>query len=280
VTASGPRRFARAAARGLGLAGETLIAQLAPGSDAAAQARSVTEVAHRPWPPPDRPWLQGQTWRDLLFLHWPVPAATLRPAVPEAIPIDTFDGSAWLAVTPLEMRAVRPRGMPPPPRAFGEVNVRTYTTIAGRPGIWFLSLDAGSALAAAGGRLAYHLPYVRARVEIARDGERVTCVSRREGDGARLSVRYWPLGSPFTPEPGTLEYFLTERYCLYALNGSRLQRAEIHHGPWRLRVASAEIAENTMSEPLAVPVPDIPPLLHYAARQDVVVWTPETIGHA
>jgi uncharacterized protein YqjF (DUF2071 family) len=246
----------------------------------AAQARCIDEVAHRPWPLPAGPWAQAQTWCDVLFAHWPVPVAALRPAVPPEIPIDTFDGFAWVAVTPFEVRDMRPRGMSPIPllSVFGEVNVRTYTTIGGRPGVWFLSLDAASALAVAGGRGAYRLPYVRAAITIAHEGERVTYTSRRSSGEAALRMRYWPLGPVCPPERGTLEHFLTERYCLYALHDGRLLRADIHHRPWPLRVASADFTDNTMTVALGIPLPDAPPLLHYAARQDAVMWSAHITG--
>ena len=105
-------------------------------------------LEHRPWPIPQKPWVMAQTWSNLLFAHWPVDAALLRKQIPEPLQIDTFDGTGWIGVVPFELR-VRPRFLPVIPRiaAFPEINVRTYVTLDGKPGVWFFSLDATSSLA-------------------------------------------------------------------------------------------------------------------------------------
>ena len=139
---------------------------------ARAQAASLGETAHRPWPLPRAPWQQGQTWRDLLFAHWPVDPAALRSLVPPELPLDTFGGSAWLGVVPFLITGLRPRGAPPLMR-FLETNVRTYTTVGERPGVFFFSLDAASRVAVAGARRFFHLPYFHARRSAPRDGERI-----------------------------------------------------------------------------------------------------------
>jgi uncharacterized protein len=255
--------------------GEALIAR-SPG-DAGRQARVTQEVAHRPWPLPDTPWVQAQTWNGLLFMHWAVPAEALRRVVPPELPIDTFEGSAWLGITPFVVSGLRLRGLWPPPRlsTFPETNVRTYTTVAGRPGIWFLSLDAASRLAVEGARRSYHLPYFRADMAVRREGPEIAYETRRRAPGATLAVRYRPVGDVFNAQPGTLEHFLTERYCLYTLDGRRrLLRADIHHPPWPLQPAEAVVDGNTMTAPYGIELPDRQPLLHVAQRQDVVIWPP------
>ena len=224
----------------------------------------------------------GQSWVDLLFAHWPVPESTLRATVPARIPIDTFEGSAWIGITPFEVVGAHPRAVPPLPwlSRFPEVNVRTYTTIDGRPGIWFLSLDAARAAAVAGARLTYQLPYRHAAMGIARTGSGSGIAYRCRARTARAVLRatYEPTGPPTHPAPGTLEHFLTERYCLYTFDRhDRLRRADIHHPPWPLQAARADLAENTMTEPLGIRLPDQDPLLHYAARQDVLVWPPAPV---
>jgi uncharacterized protein YqjF (DUF2071 family) len=205
----------------------------------------------------------GQTWLDLLFAHWRVPEATLRRGVPAEIPIDTFDGSAWLGITPFEVVGLHPRGLPPLPwlSRFPELNVRTYTTIDGRPGIWFFRLDADRAAAVLAARLTYRLPYRHASMSIVRSGTRIAY-----RDDGRFAATYEPCGPVAFPRPGTLEHFLTERYRLYTTDHrGRVRSADIHHAPWPLQPARAELAENTMG-------PDDEPLLHFAARQDVLVW--------
>jgi uncharacterized protein YqjF (DUF2071 family) len=259
-----------------GAIADALLARVAPDSDAARQSAVLSERAHRPWPIPDSPWIQGQTWLDLLFAHWSLPVEALRPAVPAELPLDTFAGQAWLGVTPFEVSGLRARWTPPVPglSRFPETNVRTYTTVGGKPGVYFLSLDAASWAAVAGARLTYRLPYFRARMTIQRAGGEIRYRSERIGGRAELVARYRAAGPPSNPQPGTLEYFLTERYCLYSFDAhQRMLRAEIHHPPWPLQPAAAAIERNTMTSPHGLELP-AEPLLHFAARQDVLIWPP------
>jgi uncharacterized protein YqjF (DUF2071 family) len=243
------------------------------------QHERVTLVRdHRPWPLPRRPWVMAQTWVDLLFAHWRVPAESLRAAVPGRLELETFDGSAWLGVTPFEVRNLRLRVTPPVPFAstFPEVNVRTYVTYGGRPGIWFFSLDAASSLAVAAARRSYRLPYFRARMAIDREGERVRFRTMRSDAGApawaELRATYEPAGDPVPPAPGSLEHWLTERYCLYTLDErGRVLLAQIHHPPWPLQPARAAVEANTMAAEVGLELAERP-LVHYARRQDVVFW--------
>jgi uncharacterized protein YqjF (DUF2071 family) len=226
---------------------------------------------------PDAAWIMGQTWERLLFAHWPVDPDVLRRVVHPAIPIDTFDGSAWIGVTPFTVTGFHLRRMPPLPltSSFHEINVRTYATIGGRPGIYFLSLDAASRVAVEGARRLYRLPYFVADIDVTADGERVRYSHERthdDGPAAAFEAEYEPSGDPFSAEPGSLDHWLTERYCLYTLDDrQRVLRADIHHRPWLLRHASAAIARNTITRPFGVE-PGGDPVLHRAARQDVVFW--------
>jgi uncharacterized protein YqjF (DUF2071 family) len=214
----------------------------------------------------------GQTWEDLLFAHWRVPVDSLRPLVSKHVEVQEHDGSAWLGITPFQVTGLRLRGLLPLPRVsrFLEVNVRTYVTDGERPGIWFFSLDAASRLAVEAARSGYKLPYFHARMRCARVGEWTAYESARSGASAVVFAgRYRPVGDVFAARPGTLEFFLTERYCLYTEDRGRLARAEIHHGPWPLQRAEAELELNTMAP---VELPDADPHLLFSARQDVVLW--------
>jgi uncharacterized protein len=259
-------------------AGEALLRPLRRVWDAVDQPWVLRELGHRPWPLPDDPWAMAQTWTRLLFAHWPLPPEILRPVVPEELPLDTFEGSAWLGVTPFEVRAHRLRGMAHVPglTRFPELNVRTYTTVDGKPGIYFLSLDAGSSPAVAAARRAYRLPYFRARMSITPGPGGIDYRSERvskDGEPAAFEGRYEPVGEPEPPPPGSLRHFLTERYCLYVLDARRrILRADIHHPPWPLQEARATIRRNTMATPFRIDLPPDPPLLHFSARQDVLIW--------
>ena len=218
----------------------------------------------------------GQTWERLLFAHWRVPEDRLRRVVPEELALDVKDGACWVGVTPFVVTALHPRGLPPPPAGsrFAELNARTYVTVDGRPGIWFLGMDASSRLAVAAARRAYRLPYFPARMSVRTTGAGEVAYRsvRRDGPPARFAARYGPTGPPTAARPGTLEHFLTERYCLYTLDARRrVHRTDIHHPPWPLQPARAKIVENTIGRPLGLELAG-EPLLHYAARQDVVIW--------
>jgi uncharacterized protein len=217
-------------------------------------------------------------WHDLLFLHWPLDAAVLRPLIPAALELDIFDGKAWIGVVPFRMTGVRPRFVPPLPglSAFGEINVRTYVTIGGKPGVWFFSLDAANRLAVWTARWTFHLPYYFARISIEAAGEQITYQSsRKDGGGpeARFAGVYRPTGRPYQSIRGSIDHWLTERYCLYAADRlGQLFRGDIHHEPWPLQPAFAEVQVNTMTAPLGIELPGAEPLVHFAHYLDVVAW--------
>jgi uncharacterized protein len=235
----------------------------------ARQAAVTEQTDHRPWPLPDEPWNNAQTWLDLAFLHWRVDEAELRRLVPGSVEVETFDGSAWLGIVPFVVHGLRLRGTPPLPRVstFPELNVRTYVRHEDRPGIWFFTLDAASVVAVEAAKLLYRLPYQRARMRCERIGDHIHYESARPG--AAFSGRYRGAGPLSQAEPGSVEAFLTERYCLYTEDGGRLYRADVHHPPWDLQRGEAVVGLNTMSP---LPLPDEGPHVLFSRRQDVVVW--------
>ena len=225
-------------------------------------------------------------WHDLLFMHWPLPPATLRPLIPPALQLDTFDGWAWIGVVPFQMRGVRPRLLPGLPMlsTFCELNVRTYVTAEGKPGVWFFSLDAANPLAVRAARYSFHLPYYDARMRITRveDGVRYQSLRTHRLVGpTALAASYRPVGPSRVALPGSLENWLTARYCLYA-SGRHGQawRGEIDHEPWPLQAAEAEVRRNTMMLPLHLTLPDRAPLLHFARRLDVTAWSLDPVHAA
>jgi uncharacterized protein len=247
-------------------------------SDAFHQRAVLAETDHRPWELPDRPWFMGQSWVDLLFAHWRVSEEALSRVVPEQLPIDTFDGDAYLGITPFCVRGLRLRGTAPAPglSTFPELNVRTYVSVEGKPGIYFLSLDADSAAAVRTARLSYRLPYFRSRISVDRDEEGIGYDLMRisdDGPPAYFTARYGGEGEQLPIREGSLERWLTERYCLYTLDDEgRIARADIHHPPWPLRRGWAEIETNTMAMPFGIEL-EGEPLLHFSSRQDVAIWT-------
>jgi uncharacterized protein len=238
---------------------------------------------HRPWPIPSDPWIMAQSWHDLLFAHWPVDASMLRPYIPAKLDIDTFEGRAWLGIVPFSMTGVRLRWTPALPgiSAFPELNVRTYVTAQGKPGVWFFSLDAANSLAVFAARLSFHLPYFRARMKCRGADGWVEYQSERSHGGApaaAFEARYRPVGEFFEAQRGTLAYFLTERYCLYsAAPEARIYRGDIHHPPWLLQQAEARLTRNSMAEAAGLTLPAESPLLHFSRRQDMVAWAPAAL---
>jgi len=261
---------------------------------------SITE--HRPWPLPAANWVMTQRWNDLLFAHWPIPVAELAPLLPPGLVLDTYDGSAWISVVPFWMDRVRLRGLPELPgnNRFAELNLRTYVRSKSTcvPGVYFFSLDAANPLAVLTARSWFRLPYFWARMELAEkaDGfihyksERLLTVK-----AARFQARYRGLGRPVdgatavpkfvggkmqmtaTSDPGSLAHFLTERYCLFTRRGGGIQMGNIHHVPWPLEEAEAEIEINELAEAFGICLPDQPPVLHYARELAVYLWAAEPV---
>jgi uncharacterized protein YqjF (DUF2071 family) len=227
-----------------------------------------------------------QTWERLLFAHWPLPIEVLRPLVPSSLTLETFEGRAWLGITPFTLSALRPRVAPAIPglAPFHEINVRTYVRVGDRPGVFFFSLDASNPLAVTGARMLYSLPYAKSRFAVTNAGERVLYRSRRidrRAASAVFEARYRPSGPVVTATPGTLPHWLTERYCLYAVTRrGELRRAEIHHLPWPLQPAEVEIVTNTMTAGLGVDLPRTAPIAHFVERLDVYVWLPTRVIRA
>ena len=221
----------------------------------------------------------AQTWNHLIFAHWPVPADELRRVLPAPLTLETYDGQAWLGITPFTVSDFRLRALPMMP-GFPELNVRTYVTYQGKPGVYFFSLDAGNRLAVLGARLTFRLPYFKARMSAVRDRDGIRYSSHRTHPGAppaELRARYRPTGPVYEAARGSLDDWLTSRYCLFAVDkGGKVFRGEIHHPPWPLQPAEMDIAVNTMTHQIGVRLPDTPPLLHFSRRITVAIWPPQT----
>lgn len=240
---------------------------------------SFQEIAHRPWPVSTAEWTWRQSWHDLLFAHWPVSAASVRHLVPRELEIQEFDGTSWVGIVPFRMTGVMRRPFPDMPwvSAFPELNVRLYVEHEGRPGVWFLSLDATNPLAVWGARRYFFLPYYRARMSLVREGNTIRYSSSRPQ--ARLEATYGPASEAYRAKPGSLEHWLTERYCLYASSPEgAILRNEVHHLPWPLQSATARFEHNTMAEFHGIQLRGEPAFLHFAERLDVVVWGAERVA--
>jgi hypothetical protein len=241
----------------------------------------LSSTEHRPWPMPKSSWVMTQRWNDLLFAHWPVPAAELSHLLPEGLVVDTFDGSAWVGVVPFWMDQVRFRVLPPIPGAsrFPELNLRTYVLDrhTNQPGVYFFSLDAANPFAVGAARMFFHLPYYWARMKIDRgEGKELSYSSERLlSRPANFRVRYRSLGQPCVK--GGLESFLTDRYALFTARGGGLVRVNIHHLPWPLELAEAEFETNDLPAAHGIRLPNTKPLLQYSRELVVYIWAAEPL---
>jgi uncharacterized protein YqjF (DUF2071 family) len=244
-------------------------------------------VAHRPYPLPAGPWRMAQRWNDLLFAHWPISPQVMASLLPAGLEVDTFDGQAWVGVVPFWMDRVRTRiagettVTVPGTATFAELNLRTYVRSrrTGLQGVFFFSLDAESLLAVIGARTIFHLPYFLSDMKrVTYPGGSIQYSSTRMLTRQKPSFRanYRGLGrkaGAAASLPGSLEYFLTERYCLFTTSGSRLLVGHIHHLPWPLEPAEAEIEVNDLPQAHGLTLPNQPPILHFSRELEVFIWS-------
>ena len=238
----------------------------------------MTVQSDRTWPLPKSPWVMRMTWSELLFAHWRVDPSCIAALLPPNLSLDTWDGHAWIGIVPFLMSNIAPRCCPPLPKLsrFLELNVRTYVTMNGKPGVWFFSLDAENPVAVRVARATFNLPYMDASMSMNQDHSGTISYqsfrTHRGEQSASLDVSYKAIGEPFAACPGTLEYWLTSRYCLYSADRKgRLFRGEIDHPPWTLANAHWDMKTNTMCKGLGVDLIGEPHLL-FAQPITVQAW--------
>jgi len=236
-------------------------------------------LQHRPEGQP----LMHQKWGKLLFMHWRIDEALLRPLIPAGLTIDTFDGSAWIGIVPFTMWDIRafPPYVPPVPglSAMHELNVRTYVTYENFPGVWFFSLDCNSACAVFGARALYYLNYLNAEIQLSQTDNSIEYKLHRTDTPPASFAASWSIGEPVpTSTPGSTEFFLTERYCLYTTHDKKLYRGRIYHQPWPLQTATLQSMSSTLIESMGMRAPEGIPLLHYAEELSVDIWGLERLG--
>lgn len=245
----------------------------------------LNTLTHRPYPLPASRWRMAQRWNDLLFAHWPIPADKMAPLLPAGLNVDTFDGYSWIGVVPFWMDQVRTRAIGehtltvPSTSTFCELNLRTYvrSRTTGLRGVYFFSLDATSAQAVLGARTLFHLPYFLASMQSQTEADGAIQYSSRRlfsGRSVRFQARYRATGEITPPSAdGTLEHFLTARYCLFTPHAGRLLVGHIHHLPWPLQPAEAEISINELPAAHGIALPNRPPALHFSRSLEVYIWS-------
>jgi len=239
------------------------------------------DTNHLPFPMPKRSHALSQSWHTLTFLHWEIHPNALEAHLPLGLEIDLFEGRAFVGTIPFWMKHVRPRWLPSVPfvSSFPEFNVRTYVIKDGKPGVYFLTLDAQSLVTCMYATRAYGLPYRYASCRLKVKPHRYEWSSKRRSDGVSLVGHAEAYGPILTAERGTLEYFLFERYCLYSVHKGKLHRGYTHHNPWEFQEATAHVQSNTLTESYDLGIADVlnPDIIHVSSGVDVHTWTMELV---
>jgi uncharacterized protein YqjF (DUF2071 family) len=225
-------------------------------------------------PDGERPVIMHHRWEALLFLHWLVSADEIQATLPDGLSVDTYEGEAFLTISPFFMRKVRPVGLPPLPwlSEFQELNVRTYVfDKRGVPGIWFYSLDCDQPLAVTGARILTGLPYFSAEMAADVDGM-IDYSCRRDGTEHAARYRYRGVGAGHEAQPESLEFFLLERYYLYSKRDGSLVRSQVNHAPYRFRKSEVEISSSLPAQLSGFTLPDHTPQASFVDGFDVKVY--------
>lgn len=187
---------------------------------------------------PNKNILMQQEWRNLLFIHWEVASDYIQRTLPKGLYVDTFEGKAYIGLTPFFMRNVRIPNLPVIPRIsdFHEVNIRTYVfDEKGNPGIYFYSLDADQWLAVESAKF-INLPYMHAEIVSLVDHEGFINYSvLRKSDNKKSFFKYKIKEEVISSEIGSLEFFLIERYLMYYTFNSSLYNIQVYHKPYLLK---------------------------------------------
>ncbi len=233
-----------------------------------------------------RQWaVMRQNWRNLLFLHWPISPELLRPKIPAQLELDLYEGTAYLGLVPFTMTGVRPVGFPPVwgLSSFHETNLRTYVRLRdGEPGVWFFNLEAANSIAVRLARRFFHLPYHHARMFLereptgsAQDLPNLLYAGVRCWPGplpASYCLRATPAGPVQSAQPGTLDFFLVERYILYAFRQSRLYQGRVHHSPYPIQSAKLFSLDETLIAAAGLTRPETAPLAHFSSGVNVEIF--------
>lgn len=238
--------------------------------------KDIWDDSHRLWPLPPSSWKMTQTWNDLLFTHYPINLEVLREIVPEALPLDSYNCVGWIGIVTFRMSSVRLRSFPPIPGtdAFPQVNVRTYINLDGKPGVYFVSLDAANRLAATVARNFFHLPYHYADVTIKHTESCFDFNSKRRSDPqAEWVGNYKPISEPYYALKGTFDEWMAERYCFYTIDNKGMPlRCDVLHSPWLLQAAEADVSRNTLLTTQDIKIEKDNPVFHFSKGVEVRAW--------
>lgn len=223
------------------------------------------------------PWIAQQNWQDILFIHTPISQHTLRNFVPFPFKIDTYEGKGWISIVLFKAKKSRLRYMPSwwSYPTFYQMNIRTYVRFGNERGVYFFSINANRLLAAIGGS-AVSLPFNKASISINEQNDYFVFSGKglpynRTGS---VQISYRPQLTTFKPEPSSLAYFLTERYCIWMIRGNHLIKAPINHTSWQLQPAHTSIEKN---DQFIFPITN-DTFSHYSAFKHTVIYPFEYVG--
>src|SRR5215469_3530606 len=227
-----------------------------------------------------RPRAMSHLWLHLLFLHWTIDPRIVQQALPAGLLVDTYEGTAWIGIVPFCMRRVRAVALPSLSANFLELNLRTYVKDHhGAPGVWFYSLDANQPIAVWMARLFFALPYWQAKMHMGALNEEITYSSQRRGFSTSLEYQFRPSDNLGEAKIGSLEFFLVERYRLFAVRGRQLLTGRVYHSPYQLRQAVVSNLDKRLFQLDGLEPPAGPPRSAlYSAGVDVTVYPMEAVG--
>jgi uncharacterized protein YqjF (DUF2071 family) len=219
--------------------------------------------------------LMQQTWESLLFMHWPVPPASIRPLIPSGLELDLFEGEAWVSISPFRVNQLKLASLPPIPGidSFLELNVRTYVHRRGFPGVWFFSLDASKFIPVLAARVLFALPYMRAQMSFEEGNSNYVFTSNRLISPSAEFHAHWRSGVTLAdPHSESLAFFLVERYALFSGEDASISMTRIYHRPWILEEAFLLSSKSTMIAALGIPEPQSDPILHFSRSLNLDIW--------
>ena len=234
----------------------------------------LEDTSNRLYALPKKPWKYFQQWNDVLMLHWSVPASLIENLLPDGVELDTFNGQAWISLAAFTVSGVRGRYIFPLPyfSSFEEINLRTYVIADFKPGIYLLSVETNKSLVALLTRIFTGIPYVKSTILRIDDRLYAKLPAKKQS----LNLRFCDNVKPLRKD--VLDYWLTERHCLYQNVGRTLYRFDIHHNEWEMKNIKLKIAHinycaggfNTSGIP--------PERLHYCKKLEVLFWSREEVN--
>jgi uncharacterized protein YqjF (DUF2071 family) len=230
-----------------------------------------TELDHRPFSLPSSQWIMTQVWNDVLFMHWPVARDCIQSLLPRCLELDCYENTPWISFVLYNITNSRLRGFPPIPpfSSLPGLNIRTYVTYKGIPGIYFFSLDAPQLSAVLGAKWTTGLPYRFAKMNYKKEIDTIEFSSSFLGSRGEenFHVVYNPSSYMYEADPDNLDYWLLERYRMYSIRKEKLYHMDIHHDQWKVSDVKVDHLENSMAPYLPQETFLTQPNIHYSRRR-------------